>query len=192
MNVQQQLRIYDEKITERRQKIAVLQVEIAQIEDARRTALWLAEEPGAALSEHQQEILSGRSERPVMVVRAAAPEPQQQLGPPPATKPVKQRQPRKPYEKRKRAPDGGSFLQMWGKRALEFASDSGSVSSAELANFYGVPRDPDSRKPIQNAMYDLLRRGKIKRLGIKGKDRTTYLLVTSPANGGAHHAEQGH
>jgi hypothetical protein len=73
------LKDYDEAIRARRQQIAVLQLEIAQLEDGRRTRVWLEEQkqgvvPSAALTDHQQGLLTGKSMRPVIAMRDARPD----------------------------------------------------------------------------------------------------------------------
>jgi hypothetical protein len=216
MSMEQQLKYIDREIEQRRQQVNVLTLEIAKLEDHRRTTLWLEEQrlgqvPGVTLTAHQQELLTGRSERPVIAIRdASAPADQT-----PAER--KKLRDREAYERRKarekkereakperrggpeaaarmravRAGKRSSLLGEWKTKVMEYlAGTDEPATAADIANYYGLPSDEVARKPLGNAIYHLNAKGWIERAagsptGVGRK--ALYQLVEKQPNGAAAH-----
>jgi hypothetical protein len=190
MTIAQTLKDYDEQISKRRQRIAVLQVEIVQIEDARRTALWLAEEKEreAALAAAGLQM---PHDKPLLIVREKRPDPESGV----ASRIAKYGSAGQPAKKprKKRGPNTGSEMSEWRQKIVSYLSDNDGepASSADIANYHGLPTGEEHRKPLQNAIYNMVKAGQIERApgsktgpGVK----TTYVLPTTQQhpNGGAH------
>lgn len=70
-NVQNYLRRLDDEIGQHRRDIAVHQVEIARLEDARRVVIGLAEKDATIAAEGPARQLNGHAEKPLLIVREA-------------------------------------------------------------------------------------------------------------------------
>jgi hypothetical protein len=162
MTSQSTIRRLDEEITERRQRIAALQVEIARLEDSRRVFMSLmeADQHAAETRAHRAEgpppgLTNGSHAKPMLIVRKTT-----QDSPPPAAE-KKVRKPRKSQDGSKRA--------AWREKLLKFFGepDTEPMTMGEIANFFGVPPGAKSvpRKDLANAIYYMQKAGTLQKDG---------------------------
>lgn len=139
MSIVRTLEEYDRQIERRRQQINVLRVEIAQIEDARRTALWLEEEPRQnAAHDRQLGLLNGAPVKPLLIVRNAG------TGDEDGTASKAAKTGKKPKE-----------LTLVRARILKLLDGAEPMLSREIGDHLGIPRGEDNRKAMNNALYML-------------------------------------
>lgn len=147
MSNQATLRRLDGEITQRRQQIAALQVEIARLEDTRRVLMSLDEaDQMAAHSRHEpppSTLMNGSHAKPVLIVRKTTED-----SPPAEKGPTGRKKERKPRNMSARAG--------WREKvkALLDEADAEPMTASELGNYFGIPIGK-ARKDLQNALYYL-------------------------------------
>lgn len=148
ISVSAQLRRIDEEITSHRRQIAVHQIEIVRLEDARLVISALAEQDQARPAKGDQLHING-AQRPVLVVRKTAEE---------EPKPKK---PKKPRSERINDQRSASY---WRDKIIEFmrGREGEPITSNEIGNYHGLPHGDKARKPVQNAFYYLRKKGVIR------------------------------
>ena len=148
MSIAKTLQELDAEIELRRRQINVLRVEISQIEDARRTTMWLEEERAARPAESQ------RIERVQVIVRERQ-------------EPVGQLINGTPYERKPKRKPANSFRA---KVVDHLAGLNEPASTKELANHFGLKRgDEKNQAALHNALYNLKRAGVIRNIATDGK-----------------------
>lgn len=141
------LKRIDDEITERRQRIAAWQVEIARLEDTRRVLMGLAEADQmahAARHEPTPSVLgNGSHGKPMLIVRRTTEDA------PPAKAQKKQRKTR-----------DMSARATWRSKVKALLAEPGAepMTAGELGNYFGLPIGK-GRKDLQNALYYLKKEG---------------------------------
>jgi hypothetical protein len=174
------LRRIDQEIDHRRQQIAIQQVEIARLEDSRKTLMRLADDDIAAAQmarEQQQSLGRSSSAKPLLIVRQTT-EDEAPLGIVASGK-------RKGLPRKRRARGGQKMARgssSSGKlRDLILATikpGDEPIGSTDLADQLGLAEGQEARKPMQNALYVLRTTGKL----LRDSDLRYY----RPAPNGAH------
>lgn len=158
-DVQATLRRIDEEITDRRQKIAYHQVEIARLEDTRTVLMGLAEsdtDRARADREARGHVINGHHARPVLIARKEGSGGEDGS----ASKAAKEG--RKPPRRARGLPGGSTDFR---RRILQLLKNGEAMTSAEIGNHLGVPAGAEPRKPMGNALYHLRRTGILTRDG---------------------------
>jgi len=171
------LKRIDEEIVSRKQQIAMHQVEIARLQDTRNVLVGLVEDDIAAAEARRMgeraELLAGQGSRPMIVVRKTTEDEQ----PPPKAamharangSVLRDERLEKAEAQRLRRAAGSSKPKRRGKASASGAMrekimaimDGTPMSSREIGDFLGLPRDEDARKSMSNALYQLKVKGEL-------------------------------
>jgi hypothetical protein len=157
------LKRIDDEIVHRKQQIAMHQVEIARLQDTRLVLVGLVEEDIATAEAARMERAGvighqPQPQRPMIVVRKTAEDEQ-----PPPKAAMHQRtnghatseKPKKPRRAKKSA--SGDMRS----KILAIMDDQTGMTSREIGDFLGLPRDDTARKPMSNALYQLKVKGEL-------------------------------
>lgn len=169
MTITKTLHELDDEIELRRRQINVLRVEIAQIEEARRTQLWLVED---RQRRHEIEIHLGKQPEPLQVVvrnRQAA----IANGHAQETVSEKHRDYAAEHVARKKRKDAGtkkpsaaetvSKASVFRAKILHILDgDREGMSRVEMGDHLGLPRGDKVRKHYSNALYSLLHKRQLR------------------------------
>ena len=167
MSITKTLQELDDEIELRRQQINVLRVEIAQIEEARRTQLWLSEERTRRRDEMMNGGLLGKKEPLQLVVRERKEPPPQLNG-------------GTPHVVKNKDGNGRPPGTNWRERVLDFMSGTTEpVTVTEIAQFYGIRSGDDrERRRMRQALHSLRVAGRIKASAKRGPgDAGSYALA---------------
>lgn len=163
-DIQATLRRLDEEIVGHKQQIAMHQVEIVRLQDTRNLLMTLAEGDIARAEASRAErasahMLDGMHSKPVLIVRKTG---SGDEGPPPnatvharANGHTKTGKPR--GKRRAGASESGDFRD----RIMKVMDPETPMSSREIGDYLGLPRDEKARKPMSNALYQLKVKGQL-------------------------------
>lgn len=181
MSVAQTLRRIDDEITICRQEIARQQVNIARLEDTRRVLMSLEEADQEATGMRKAErlgVVAGSAGRPMLVVRKVTEDapPEDHATQLDAPKGIVTSGPRKGLPRLRSGREGGkakakvvvgrknSGQSLIRDRILEVLLPGDEpMASSDLANYLGIPKSDEARKPMQNALYNLRVTGVLQR-----------------------------
>lgn len=172
-DIQATLRRLDEEIVGRKQQIAMHQVEIARLQDTRSLLMQLAEDDIAQAEAARAEraaMLPGEHAKPVLIVRKTGTGDEEGSASQAAkygktvhartngtaTKTEKPKKPRKV-----KASASGQMRE----RIMSVMDPETPMSSREIGDFLGLPRDEEARKAMSNALYQLKVKGQLIRDG---------------------------
>jgi hypothetical protein len=167
------LRRIDEEIVGHKQAIARSQVEIMRLQDTRQVLARLVEDDQAAEQHAKLEragIIAGEHSKPVLIVRRTGSGDEEGT----ASKAAKEGlngthtkvKPKRDYKadsakygKRSKVSASGEMRD----KILAMMDADTPMTSREIGDFLGLPRDEKSRKDMSNALYQLRVKGALKR-----------------------------
>jgi len=172
MNMQAMLRQIDENIDRRRQHIAVLRVEISELEDSRKTLMRMADDQIAAAEyERQQKSLgAGSSAKPMLIVRKTSEEGATDEAPLGIVAGGK----RKGLPRLRTVHPGKKSRRQRKRQTLELRDrifavikpDAPPMPPREISDSLDVPREDEvARKAVSNMLYRMRTMGDIQRDG---------------------------
>lgn len=164
-DVQATLRRIDEEIVGHKQQIAMHQVELVRLQDTRNVLMGLAEADIAHAESAKAErvnasLMAGEHAKPMLIVRPTgsgeAPKTVHARvnGHKKADKPKKQRRAR-----------AGSESAAMREKIMKVIDADTPMSSREIGDYLGLPRDEMARKAMSNALYQLKTKGELIRDG---------------------------
>jgi hypothetical protein len=162
-DVQATLRRLDEEIVGHKQQIARHQVEIARLQDTRMVLMHLVESDQeaaeAARREERVNLINGQHAKPVLIVRKTGSD----------EKPKKERDYKAEYANRtvkSRKPQKGSVSGEFRNRIMKLMDgEAEAMTSLEIGDHLGLPRNEEARKGMSNALYQLRVKGQLTRDG---------------------------
>jgi hypothetical protein len=167
-DVQATLRRLDEEIVGHKQNIARHQVEIARLQDTRAVLMRLAEDDIAHAEAAKAErvgVLPGEHAKPQLIVRkigsgdeeGSASQAAKRYGKTIHARANGSATAEKPKKRRKReASESGEM-----RAKIMKIMDTTPMSSREIGDFLGLPRDEKARKSMSNALYQLKVKGEL-------------------------------
>lgn len=165
-DVQATLRRIDEEIVGHKQQIAMHQVELVRLQDTRNVLMGLAEADIAHAEASKAEraearLTAGEHAKPVLIVRKVG---SGEDGPPKtiharANGETKVDKPKK--RRRQKASASGDMRA----KIMEVVDSETPMSSREIGDHLGLPRNETARKAMSNALYQLKVKGDLVRDG---------------------------
>jgi hypothetical protein len=157
------LRRIDEEITGHKQRIAYSQVEIMRLQDTRQVLARLVEDDQHAEQQAKLErlgVVGGEHAKPVLIVRQTGTGGEDGA----ASKAVKNGTAVPAKTKRDYTIDSAKYGRRSGKpsesasyrkKVLETLAPDGVMTSREIGDYLGLPRNEADRKAMSNALYQL-------------------------------------
>lgn len=178
MKLDETLRRLDQEIVAHEQQIAMHQVEIMRLTTTRRTLMGIVENDQAAAEARRAEpgLLPGSHAKPMLIVRRVGsgdepPEAESQA----------------PKKRRGGKRTAGLLNQMKARVLAAVSGEAEGLTTHEIGNHLGI-HDPDDRRRMWNAIYQLQVKGDLTRLGNTGKGQRDGRYALPPkANGAAAH-----
>lgn len=170
-DIQATLRRLDEEIVGHRQQIARHQVEIARLQDTRVLLMGLAEDDIAHAEAAKANRVSalataGEHAKPVLIVRKTGSgdedgteSQRRKTGGTTLHASVNGHATKSEKPKKKRKPSAGSESGEMRAKIMKIMDADTPMTSREIGDFLGLPRDETARKPMSNALYQLKVKG---------------------------------
>lgn len=177
MKVDETLRRLDQEIVAHEQQIAMHQVEIMRLTTTRRTLMGIVENDQAAAEARRAEpgMLPGSHAKPMLIVRRTGSGDE----PPEADSQA-------PRKKRRGGKRTSGALNAMKARVLACIADKAEgLTTHEIGVQIGI-HDPEDRRRMWNAVYQLQLKGEIKKVGTIAKGQRDGRYILPKANGAAH------
>ena len=162
------LKRIDEEIVGHKQAIARHQIEIVRLQDTRSVLMHLVEDDIAAAeasrSQERHAILAGQGSKPMIVVRKVT---EDESPPPSKTMHAKNGSAVKTGKPRGKRVPGKSESGDYREKILGLVDTETPMSSQEIGDHLGLPRNETARKAMSNALYQLRVKGQL----LRGEDR---------------------
>lgn len=165
-DVQATLRRIDEEIVGHKQQIAMHQVELVRLQDTRNVLMGLAEADIAHAEASKAErvnarLMAGEHAKPMLIVRPTGSGEDE----PPKTVHARVNGHKKADKPKKRRARAGSESAAMREKIMKVIDDDTPMSSREIGDYLGLPRDEMARKAMSNALYQLKTKGELIRDG---------------------------